>query len=331
MAEPETGGKNSISELPSEVINMQKIVCVGEMVIDFLPGNEEGVYIRKAGGAPANVAVAAARNGVSAGFCGRMGNDDFGRFLVEILEKNEVAVLCPQLVEEATTTMAFVTLTTDGDRSFTFARKPGADMFLGRADVDAANVSGADLVHAGSCSLSKDPASDATVYAMESAKKNGKMVSFDVNYRNLMWEDERDACKAAVHKVLPTVDFLKISEEEEDMLDGTVEETAGKYGIAVIVETLGADGARCYFNGQIITVPGKKAKCVDATGAGDAFWGNFLSYLLRNGVQTVSDLSIELLKKAIEYGNLAGWLCVQKKGAMESLPTAAELDAIAEV
>lgn len=310
---------------------IQKIVCVGEMVIDFLPGNEDGVYIRKAGGAPANVAVAAARNGVSAGFCGRMGNDDFGRFLVDTLEKNEVTVLCPQLVDEATTTMAFVTLSADGDRSFTFARKPGADMFLSRADVDAAKLSEAELVHAGSCSLSKEPAADATVYALESAKENGKLVSFDVNYRNLMWKDDRDACRTAVHKVLALVDFLKISQEEEDLLDGSVEETAKKYNIAVIVETLGADGARCYFKGQTIIVSGKKAKCVDATGAGDAFWGNFLSYLLRNGVQSVSDLSMELLKQALEYGNLAGWLCVQKKGAMESLPTAAELDAILEV
>lgn len=310
---------------------MQKIVCVGEMVIDFLPGNEEGVYIRKAGGAPANVAVAAARSGIEAGFCGRMGDDDFGRFLVDTLKQNDVEVLCPNLVKEATTTMAFVTLTADGDRSFTFARKPGADMFLSRKDVDAANVAEADLVHAGSCSLSKEPAADATVYAMESAKQEGKLVSFDVNYRNLMWNDDRDACKEAVQDILPVVDFLKISEEEEDMLDGSVENTARKYGIAVIVETLGSDGARCYFDGQTITVPGKKAVCVDATGAGDAFWGNFLSYLLKNNVRSVSDLSMELLKKAIEYGNLAGWLCVQKKGAMESLPTAAELDAILEV
>lgn len=310
---------------------MQKIICIGEMVIDFLPGNEEGVYIRKAGGAPANVAVAAARNNVSAGFCGRMGNDDFGCFLVDTLKKNEVAVLCPELVDEATTTMAFVTLEANGERSFTFARKPGADMFLSRADIDRARIWEADIVHAGSCSLSKDPAADATVYAMESAWKNGKMVSFDVNYRNLMWNNNRDACKAAVQKVLPTVDFLKISEEEEDMLDGSPEDIAKEYDITVIVETLGAEGAHCYFDSQSITVPGKKAKCVDVTGAGDAFWGNFLSYLLKNRVRSTNDLSIELIKQALKYGNLAGWLCVQKKGAMESLPTAAELEAILEV
>lgn len=306
------------------------LICVGEMVIDFLPGNEEGVYIRKAGGAPANVAVAAARNGLDVGFCGRVGNDDFGKFLVKTLETNHVDVLCPKLVDEAVTTMAFVSLNEEGDRSFTFARKPGADMFLTRENVDAALVKDADIVHAGSCSLSKDPAADATAYALSEGKKNGKLVSFDVNYRNLMWNDDREACIAAVQNVLPNVDFLKISEEEEDMLGVTPAEAVGKYGITVLVETLGSKGAKCYWNGKVLDAPGRKAKCVDATGAGDAFWGGFLSCLLREGVRKTEDLNEQLLTKALNYGNVAGWLCVQKKGAMESLPTNDEIDAILE-
>lgn len=306
------------------------LICVGEMVIDFLPGSEEGVYIRKAGGAPANVAVAAARNGLDVGFCGRVGNDDFGKFLVKTLNENNVNVLCPKLVDEAVTTMAFVTLSPDGDRSFTFARKPGADMFLTRADVDAADVRNADMVHAGSCSLSRDPAADATAYSLAQAKEAGKLVSFDVNYRNLMWNDDRDACIAAVQNVLPHVDLLKISEEEEDMLGAAPAQAARTYDIAVLVETLGSKGARCHWNGKILEVPGRKAKCVDATGAGDAFWGGFLSCLLREGIRSTADLTEELIVKALNYGNVAGWLCVQKKGAMESLPTTDEIIAILE-
>ena len=307
-----------------------KLICVGEMVIDFLPGTEEGSYIRKAGGAPANVAVAVARNGLEVGFCGRVGNDDFGRFLIKTLEDNRVAVTCPKLVDEAITTMAFVSLDEHGDRSFTFARKPGADMFLTREDVDAAGVRDADMVHAGSCSLSRDPAADATVYAISESKRNGKLVSFDVNYRNLMWQDDRDACIAAVQKILPNVDFLKISEEEEDMLGAAPEEAAETYGISVLVETLGSAGAKCHWNGKVLHIPGRKANCVDTTGAGDAFWGGFLSYLLRAGVTSTADLTEDLLLKAMHYGNVAGWLCVQKKGAMESLPTYDQVAAILE-
>lgn len=306
------------------------LICVGEMVIDFLPGEGEGVYIRKAGGAPANVAVAAARNGLQAGFCGRVGNDDFGRFLVKTLETNNVTVCCPKLVDEAITTMAFVSLDETGDRSFTFARKPGADMFLTRADVDAAGVKDADVVHAGSCSLSRDPAADATYYAMKVAHENGKLVSFDVNYRNLMWKDDRAACIDAVQGVLPKVDLLKISEEEEDMLGENPATVGATYDIAVVVETLGGIGAKAFWNGKEYFVPARKANCVDTTGAGDAFWGGFLSCLLKNGVRKTEDITEELLLKAMNFGTVAGWLCVQKKGAMESLPTYDEVVKILE-
>lgn len=309
---------------------MMNLACVGEALIDFLPGAEEGSYIRKAGGAPANVAVAVARNGLEVGFCGRMGNDDFGRFLVRTLQENKVKILCPALVDEAVTTMAFVFLNGEGERSFTFVRKPGADMFLTRADVDAAHVVQADIIHAGSCSLSKGPAADATRYALESAGKAGKLVSFDVNYRNLMWDDDRDACIRAVKEILPFVDFLKISEEEEDMLGLPPEQAAKAYNIAALVETLGSEGARCYYRGKTFTVPGRKAVCVDATGAGDAFWGGFLSCLLRSNVDSVADLTEDLVRQALRYGNVAGWLCVQKKGAMESLPTTEEIRVILE-
>jgi len=305
------------------------IVSAGEMVIDFLPGDEAGIYIRKAGGAPANVVIAAARNGLECGFCGRVGNDDFGRFLFDTLKADGVEVLCPELVRDAITTMAFVTLNKDGDRSFTFARKPGADMFLTREDVDCARITEAKIVHAGSCSLSRMPASDATVYAMERAKEAGCIVSFDVNYRNLLWEDDRESAAAAVKKILPLVDLLKISEEETDMVGGedNLAAMAGANGISVVVETLGGSGARSFWNNRIISIPGGKSVCVDATGAGDAFWGCFLATLVKSGVQKPHDLTEDILRRALQFGNVAGDLCVQKKGAIESLPKTAEIEA----
>ena len=240
-----------------------------------------------------------------------------------------MSVLCPKLVDEAITTMAFVTLDDKGDRSFTFARKPGADMFLTRDDVDKAGVTDALIVHAGSCSLSRLPASDATVYALEQGKKAGKLISFDVNYRNLLWDDDREAAAKAVREILPLVDFLKISDEETDMIGGeeALPETAAANGISVIVETLGSNGARAYWNGRILTVSGIQSDCVDATGAGDAFWGAFLSSLIRSKVTSVDSLNEEILNRALLYGNVAGSLCVRRKGAIESLPTAEEIEA----
>ncbi len=311
-------------------MNRLDLITFGEMVIDFLPGDESGVYIRKAGGAPANAAIAAARCGLRVGFCGRVGDDDFGRFLMETLSENNVFALCGVPVKEAVTTMAFVTLHEDGERSFTFARKPGADMFLSKADVDAAGLETAAIIHAGSCSLSKPPASEATAYALKRGKELGKLVSFDLNYRDLLWDGDSEAAIRAVREILPFVDLLKISEEEAEMLGGEEEIAvlARDNGISAVIETLGGRGACCYWNGNRLYADGLRATCVDATGAGDAFWGAFLSYLIACGLENCAGLNGDILTRAMRRGNLAGSLCVRKKGAIESLPTAKEIDAL---
>lgn len=303
---------------------MAKLLSVGEMVIDFLPGSEEGSYIRKAGGAPANVAIAVSRQGCDAAFCGMMGNDDFGRFLYKTLEENRVEPVVKELTDHAITTMAFVSLDEHGDRSFTFARKPGADMFLEKAHLTDEVLDGATIIHAGSCSLSAGTAVEATVYALEEGHKRGKLVSFDVNYRNLMWHDDQAACAAAVMDILPYVDLLKISDEEADMMGGeeNIPALMQEKNIALVIETLGSKGARFYWNGIVDEVPTLKANCVDTCGAGDAFWGGFLTTLMKAGVTTPAGLTEKLLRCAMEHGNIAGWLCVQQKGAIESLPSA---------
>lgn len=304
------------------------LFSIGEMVIDFIPGNEPGSYIRNAGGAPANVAIAVARNGLDAGMCCSVGEDDFGRFLMSTLQECGVKALRPQLCKEAITTMAFVTLAPDGDRSFTFARKPGADMFLAEEDVKEEDIADAAIIHAGSCSLSASPVAEATVRALRLGREKNKLVSFDVNYRNLMWNDDQDACAAKVFEILPYVDLLKISEEEVEMMGGekALPALMERFGLTLIVETLGGDGARCFFQGKVLEIPGRKAVCVDATGAGDAFWGGFLSSLRIRGVEQASQITEEILRRAMEYGNIAGWICVQSKGAIPSLPTRQQIE-----
>ena len=182
---------------------MRDIYSIGEMVIDFIPGSEPASYIRKAGGAPANVAIAVSKNGLDAAMCCKVGDDDFGRFLMDTLREYNVTVACPELCAEAITTMAFVTLAEDGERKFTFARKPGADMLLSEADVREEDIRDSAFIHAGSCSLSAQSEAAATVRALRLGHEMGKLVSFDVNYRNVMWKDDVDACVAAVRSVLP--------------------------------------------------------------------------------------------------------------------------------
>lgn len=307
---------------------MLDIYSIGEMVIDFIPGAEAGSYVRNAGGAPANVAIAMAKNGLQAGMCCSVGEDDFGRFLMQTLEENKVRCIKPDRCEKAITTMAFVTLAQNGERTFTFARKPGADMFLSEEDVKEEDIADSCIIHAGSCSLSASPESEATIKALRLGYEYKKLISFDVNYRNVMWKDDQEACAKAVLNILPYVDILKISEEEVDMLGGEAALPAlmERCGLTLIVETLGSAGAKCYFGGQVLSVEGRKAKAVDATGAGDAFWGGFLSSLRIQGVERAQDLSEEKVRTALRYGNTAGWICVQHMGAIASLPTREEIE-----
>lgn len=306
------------------------VYSIGECVIDFLPGPLPGSYLRNAGGAPANAAIALARNGLSVGFCGKVGDDDFGRFLQDTLTKNGVELLCPGRTGAAVTTMAFVTLTAAGERSFTFARKPGADMLLAPDEVREADLTRTTVVHGGSCSLSKGSAAAATEKALRQGHALGKLVSFDVNYRDLMWDGDRALASARIRDILPCVDLLKVSDEEAGMVGGEehLPELARKYGISVLVETLGSKGARCWWQGEAIEVPGRAVTAVDTTGAGDAFWGGFLSWCLLFGVKRTDDFTGDLLVQALRYGNAAGGITVQRMGAIPALPTRQEVEAV---
>lgn len=305
------------------------LYSIGEMLIDFTPGSEPASYIRNPGGAPANVAIAAARNGLAAGLCTCVGDDDFGRFLLHTLEENGVQVMNLELCSQAVTTLAFVTLDAGGNRSFTFARKPGADMFLGEDAVKEEDIRNSAIVHAGSYSLSAFPAAEATAKAMRLAHSLGKLVSFDVNYRGVVWSSGPAACAAKVREILPYVDLLKVSDEEVDMMGGedALPGLMEEFGVALLVETLGGSGARCFFAGEHWDVAGKKVPCVDTNGAGDAFWGAFLSSLRLQGVDRVDQITREIASRAMEYGNAAGGLTVQKKGAIPALPTREEIEA----
>ena len=304
------------------------LYSIGEMLIDFVPGSEPGSYIRNAGGAPANLAIAAARNGLEAAMCCAVGDDDFGRFLQATLAENGVRCVKRELCREAVTTMAFITLSETGERSFTFARKPGADMFVREADVREADIRDAVIVHAGSCSLSASPAAEATAKALRLGRQMNKLVSFDLNYRDMMWNSSPEACAAKVREVLPYVDLLKVADDEafvlggEEALPGLME----RYGLTLVVETRGDRGAVGFFRGERIPVSGRSARCLDATGAGDAFWGGLLSMLRFRGVTAAKELTVPLVREAMAYGNVGGWLCIQGMGAIPSLPTRREIE-----
>lgn len=312
--------------------NSGSLLCTGEMLIDFTPvKGMANTYTANPGGAPANVAVSAARNGIKAGFLGKMGNDDFGRLLVNTLKKDNVEILVPKLTDEANTTLAFVTLSEDGDRSFTFVRKPGADLLLNPDDTEKIDFSKWDMVHAGSVSQSGVPERDAVLKVLKKAKEAGKLVSFDINYRDKIWG--REECAREVEKLIDYVDLLKISDEELSFVGGeeNIPKYMNKHGITVIVLTRGGEGATVFLKtGDRKTlktdIPSVKVTVTDTTGAGDAYWGGFLSSLLRQGVRKTSDITMEKAELAGHYGAVSGALCVAKPGGIPALPSIGEIE-----
>lgn len=307
---------------------MARVYCVGELLIDFIPGTEKDSYIKKAGGAPANVAVAVARNGVDASLACKVGNDDFGRFLLDTMKEQGVTVATPEMIDEAITTLAFVSLTPEGERSFTFARKPGADMFLKAEEIKDEDIMESDIIHAGSLTLQKTPSRDATITALRKGHEMGKLVSFDINYRPNLWNGEKEKAMESVESIFPYINMLKISDEETDFVGGieNIHDFMEKNDIPLVVETLGGEGSRAFFNGKEVRAEGFKAKVVDTTGAGDAFWGAFMACLLLQGVRKPADLTDEILYKALRYGNASGSICVSNKGAIASIPTRAQIE-----
>ena len=307
------------------------VICMGELLIDFTPGAEPRSYTANPGGAPANVVISLARNGLETGFLGKVGDDDFGRLLSDTLAADHVTFLSSTPVKEAVTTMAFVTLNQQGERSFTFARKPGADQLIKTTDINSPDIDNCRLFHAGSFSLSHEPAREAVVYAMNMARGKGKLVSFDINFREMIWNKED--CKEQVDKILDYVDLLKISDEELFFVGGeaNIPGFMAEHDISILIQTMGGDGAKYYCRGTAaygVHIPGYRVNVVDTTGAGDAFWGGFLSRILfEKNITEAAQISEGLIREAVVYGNTSGALCVQKSGGIPALPTKNEIAA----
>lgn len=305
------------------------IVALGEILIDFTSEgvNEEGqlVFAQNPGGAPANVAVAAARLGARTAFLGKTGADMHGRFLRETLRGQNVETAGLILDPDWFTTLAFVKVDESGERSFSFARKPGADTMFRREELNQELLDRCRILHVGSLSLTNEPARGATLGAIEYVKNQDGIISYDPNYRASLWESEEAAIRE-MRSVLPYADLLKISDEEAALLTGEmdVEKAADamiRQDISVVAVTMGGDGAyiRNREGGQL--VPGFSCKTVDTTGAGDSFWGGFLYKLCQsNKIDRPQDFTLEELSACARFGNAVASLCVERKGAIPAMP-----------
>jgi fructokinase len=308
------------------------VVALGELLIDFTPAGQApsggALFEQNPGGAPANVLVALAKLGGHGAFIGKVGSDQFGTFLKNVLESHGVSAQGLRFTPDASTTLAFVHLDARGNRSFSFCRKPGADILLEASDVDRTLIDQCRVFHFGSLSLTDEPARTATLHAVRHAKATGKIISFDPNWRPPLWKDDATA-KAGMTAGLADADILKVSESELEILTG--EKDIGRAvkhlferGIKIVLATLGPDG--CYFqcrdgHGHVPCFP---VTVVDTTGAGDAFLGGFLYQFLLTQ-EKPEELVVTELTEMVRFSNAVGSLCTTRKGAISAMPSLEEV------
>lgn len=309
---------------------MTDITCIGEILIDLtqIGFHESGVplFAANPGGAPANVAVAAARLGAHTALIGKTGRDGFGRYLRQVLADNGVddAGLHES---ELPTTMAIVSVDGSGERDFRFAR--GADNDLAPEEVDVNAIAGSKILHFGSVSLTSGPAQAATLFAARSAKNAHVLVSYDPNYRSALWDSQENAVKW-MRAPLPLVDVLKLSEEELPLIIGTSDLEEGtrlleRQGVKLIMVTLGGNGVFCRWTGESWHQPGIPVKVADTNGAGDTFLAAVLSRLCRRESGPLEGLERAELKDILAFANRAAAFTCSRSGAIPAMPTWEEL------
>lgn len=310
---------------------MTDILAVGELLIDLTQtGTEHAIpqYAANPGGAPANVAVAAARLGARTAFAGTVGRDAFGAFLRRVLRDNRVDDTFLSEAD-APTTLAVVSVDQSGERSFSFYRKHGADTRLTAEEACAALACKPTILHFGSVSLTNEPARSATLAAAQAAKAAGCLISYDPNYRPSLWPDEAvavDWMKAS----LKLVDILKLSDEELPLLTGTSDFEEGsrilaQFGIPLVLVTLGANGVFYRMGAQTGQLPGVPTQVADTNGAGDTFLGAVLARLCRRE-GLLDELTSTELEEILCFANRAASLTCSRPGAIPAMPTLTELN-----
>ncbi|MBA4115985.1 MAG: carbohydrate kinase [Rubrobacter sp.] len=309
---------------------MGKIVALGEVVSDIYrdesKSDVEMPFTARPGGAPANVAVAVARLGSEATFIGAVGEDLFGDFILRALRAEGVDTSAVRRCETPTrTSLAFVEIAAGGDRSFTFYRSdPAADELLSPEDVTREVLLGASFVNFGSIPLIKEPSRSAIHRAADLAQELDIPLAFDVNFREHLWQSA-EAAREAVDSLLDRSRIIKLSDDELPPILGT-DDTAEATkmlldrGAALVLISLGPDGAfyaTREFSGE---VPAFEVECVDATGAGDAFLAATLTHLSGGAWDE------EMVREAARRGTAAGAIACMGYGAMGPLPTKEEIE-----
>ena len=307
------------------------VIALGELLIDFTMNgqSEQGNNMFEAcpGGAPCNVLALLNKMGKKTAFIGKVGKDQFGALLRDTITEAGIDASNLMADENVNTTLAFVHTFPDGDREFSFYRNPGADMMLTADEVNPEVVKDTKVFHFGTLSMTHEGVREATKKAVETAKANGCLVSFDPNLRPPLWSS-LDLAKEQMEYGFGKCDILKISDNEIQFVSGKEDYDEGiaylqeTYNIPLILLTMGKDGSRAYYKGMRVERPGFSVKAIETTGAGDTFCGSSLNYLVDHDFENLTE---EQLGEMLTFANAAAALVTTKKGAIKEMPVKEEV------
>lgn len=303
------------------------VIALGELLIDFINNgvSEQGNNTFEAcpGGAICNVLAMLAKLGKSCAFIGKVGDDIFGRRLKAEIEALSINTENLKMDKDVRTTLAFVENDETGDRSFSFYRNPGADIMLTADEVNEEEIKLAKVFHLGTLSMTHEPVRSATKKALEIAKENGCIISFDPNLREMLWDSEAEA-KEAFDYGMKYCDILKISDNELVWLTGEsdyetgIEKLKKEYNIPLILFSMGRDGSRAYYGDTVAEASAFiQESTVDTTGAGDTFMGCCINHILENGFDKLSEM--------LRFANATASIVTTRKGALKAMPTKVEI------
>ena len=316
-----TGGRDSA------VSPMIDVVALGELLIDFAALSTDGsgypILAAKPGGAPANFLAAVNACGKKTALLGKVGDDPFGHLLLGTLRRAGIETRGVVLDPAVFTTLAFVTLDERGERSFSFARKPGADTRLSWEEVDTSLIDQTKAFHFGTLSLTDEPARTATQKSIAYAKARGKLICCDPNLREPLWSDGSSAREQMLWS-LHQADVVKISDNEADFLwscgpEKGADKLLKEYGVSLAMVTLGPEGCLMKTADAVFRAPGPKVHPVDTTGAGDIFGGSALARLLELN-KPIAALTEDDLAYIGRYAVTAASLSTERPGGIPSIP-----------
>ena len=305
---------------------MYDVIALGELLIDFASQSVDAAgyptMAANPGGAPGNFLAALNTYGKKTAFLGKVGDDAFGHLLLGTMNQAGIETKGILVDPAVFTTLAFVTFDETGDRSFSFARKPGADTQLTWEEVDKSMIDDAKIFHFGTLSLTGEPARTTTQQAVAYAKEKGKLITCDPNLRKPLWTTMEEAKKQILWS-LQQADVVKISDDEVDFLWGcSPEEGADKllkeFGVSLAMVTLGPKGCLLKTANAVCNVSGPKVNPVDTTGAGDIFGGSAVSRLL-DLKKDIADLTEKDLAFIGRFATTAASLSTEFIGGIPSI------------